>query len=341
MPDDPLAPYRRGPQPSPADQAQQPLTEHEALRLAITALNEVPNSRVRMEGYVSTYTLIPDLEKAYRAEEERARLEEAAPKGEATQNSKHTPGPWVLQIADTHINIVGHNGEVVLTGALALKRANLDLIARSPELVEENEQLKAVNAELLGALKELVESVPDYINQANKQVDVDFDVDAELYKARAAIAKAQPEQQPVSRREDTPRSIPSMTDAEIDAAAAHDFQLWEETHQAAREEERAASRQDELNRKLTALYPTIRHTLDLCEEALTELGRSNDGTPSIQALSHLQVIKKELGLLLQPERENNLPAANSPGKTAERGFTLLDEAREARTREIDIEEPER
>ena len=76
-----LAQFRRkSVQISSGNERQQPLSEHEALKLAITALNGVPNSKVTIEGYTNTYKLIPDLEKAYRAGTERTRLEELAPR---------------------------------------------------------------------------------------------------------------------------------------------------------------------------------------------------------------------------------------------------------------------
>jgi hypothetical protein len=77
--DDPLAPFRREQQPASPDQEQRSLTEHQALRLAIDALNEIPNSRVRMRDYATTYKLIPDLERTYQEGERRARLMELAP----------------------------------------------------------------------------------------------------------------------------------------------------------------------------------------------------------------------------------------------------------------------
>lgn len=79
MADDPLAPFRREQQPASSDQEQRSLTEHQALRLAIDALNEIPNSRVRMRDYATTYKLIPDLERTYREGERRAKLMELAP----------------------------------------------------------------------------------------------------------------------------------------------------------------------------------------------------------------------------------------------------------------------
>lgn len=48
------------------------------------------------------------------------------------------------------------------------------------------------------------------------------------------------------------------------------------------------------NDKVVELLPRILDTLDLAEDALTELGRTDDGTPSIQALINIQVIKREI-----------------------------------------------
>lgn len=75
MSDDPLAEYRRersaannmdmpGSKAGKADQAPEPLTEHEALKLAIDALNQIPNRSLTGE-YRNTYELIPVLGKAY------------------------------------------------------------------------------------------------------------------------------------------------------------------------------------------------------------------------------------------------------------------------------------
>ena len=79
--DDPLAEFRRERwQKNDMAPQHEPLTEHQALRLAINALNEIPNSGIRMEGYSNTYALIPELEKAYNASQERTKLEELAPR---------------------------------------------------------------------------------------------------------------------------------------------------------------------------------------------------------------------------------------------------------------------
>lgn len=63
MPDDPLAPFRRDPPQAETGEGQKPLSEHDALKLAIAALNPIPNSRLT-GAYASTYELIPVLEKA-------------------------------------------------------------------------------------------------------------------------------------------------------------------------------------------------------------------------------------------------------------------------------------
>jgi hypothetical protein len=76
MGDDPLAAYRRersqannmvmpGGQAGFPSQAQEPLSEHEALKLAIEALNQIPNRSLKGE-YRNTYELIPVIDKAYR-----------------------------------------------------------------------------------------------------------------------------------------------------------------------------------------------------------------------------------------------------------------------------------
>lgn len=62
MPDDPLAPFRREPQ-AETSATPKPLSEHDALKLAIVTLNQIPNSRLT-GAYASTYELIPALEKA-------------------------------------------------------------------------------------------------------------------------------------------------------------------------------------------------------------------------------------------------------------------------------------
>ena len=58
---------------------QEPLSEHQALRLAIDALNQVPNYRLMSGEHRATYDLIPLLEKAYEEGKANEKLIEAAP----------------------------------------------------------------------------------------------------------------------------------------------------------------------------------------------------------------------------------------------------------------------
>lgn len=77
------------------------------------------------------------------------------------------------------------------------------------------------------------------------------------------------------------------------------------THNLISKQEKA--HQTDMKRsKLEQLAPRMYETLLLCEDALTELGRANDGTPSIQALKSIQVIKKEAGYpqLVRSDRDH-------------------------------------
>lgn len=81
-------------------------------------------------------------------------------------------------------------------------------------------------------------------------------------------------------------------------------------------ETEAASQQEAMNRKIAELSPRILDTLDLCEDALTNLGRMDDGTPSIQALINIQNIKKELASPVQPGVDKNPFTAKDSSVTA-------------------------
>jgi hypothetical protein len=71
MADDPLAPFRRKPEPgTQAPEQAQVSDEHRALRAAIDALNEIPNTPLK-GAYKNTYALIPVLETVWeKAEKE-------------------------------------------------------------------------------------------------------------------------------------------------------------------------------------------------------------------------------------------------------------------------------
>ena len=81
MGNDPLAAYRRERSQRNGmglGQPQEPLTEHQALRLAIDALNQIPNRSLNGE-HRNTYALIPVLEQAYEGGKTTEKLTDAAP----------------------------------------------------------------------------------------------------------------------------------------------------------------------------------------------------------------------------------------------------------------------
>ncbi|HEU5375747.1 MAG TPA: hypothetical protein VFV38_09930 [Ktedonobacteraceae bacterium] len=270
---DPLAPYRRKePQPVSIGQAQQPLTERQALKLAIEALNEVPNSRVRMEGYTDTYKLIPDLEKAYQAGEDHARLKALASKMYDTlllcedaltelgrtddgtpsiqalidikvikkEAGYPLPGPDLQQELEKSAGNLSEEqvikwmqGTLIQApaepGTKAKDDATMALLdvakAAWQQSCADNEQLRAINAELLQALENLLS-----VEELNGGEIYDGTA-RRMEEASSAIAKAQPEQQ-LGSEQNVPRSVAAMTDAEIEAAAKHDIKLWEDARSA-------------------------------------------------------------------------------------------------------------
>ncbi len=66
--------------------------------------------------------------------------------------------------------------------------------------------------------------------------------------------------------------------------------------------------------RLAELAPQMYDTLLLCEDALTELGRMDDGTPSIQALINIQIIKKEADYPLPGPDLRQTPEKASDGE---------------------------
>ena len=72
--------------------------------------------------------------------------------------SKHTPGKWELQdfyIVSLNSGSWGNKTYIceVMEGSLDERKANAELIARSPELLEENDRLKELNKAMLEALE--------------------------------------------------------------------------------------------------------------------------------------------------------------------------------------------
>jgi len=79
MPDDPLAPFRRELRPDSTDeQTWETLTEHQALGLAIAALNQVPNHTLNGD-YKDTYKLLNVLDDAYGRGGEHEDISEVKP----------------------------------------------------------------------------------------------------------------------------------------------------------------------------------------------------------------------------------------------------------------------
>jgi len=98
---------------------------------------------------------------------------------------KHTPGPWRIekptefgQLNNQMIAFSGDNWEqfgAIFNGDFGSTEsarqkykeeaeANAELIARAPELLEENESLKAINKQLLEALGESAEIIKHDLN---------------------------------------------------------------------------------------------------------------------------------------------------------------------------------
>ena len=97
-----------------------------------------------------------------------------------TNEQKHTPGPWHVGMKPGPI-IYGPKGEqVTMLTTIMLSEdeaiGNMKLIARAPELLAENEQLRTHNAELVRALRKIAE----------KSIDTDA-----RNSARAILAKVQ------------------------------------------------------------------------------------------------------------------------------------------------------
>lgn len=71
--------------------------------------------------------------------------------------NKHTPGKWSIENNDLHINIISDRQMQRIAHVYRWSDnqydANAKLIASAPELLEENERLKADNAKLVEALK--------------------------------------------------------------------------------------------------------------------------------------------------------------------------------------------
>lgn len=107
-----------------------------------------------------------------------------------TTPTKHTPGPWTVEIVKDGGNwtynvrtVKPHNPAGCLGKHIAT--CNPLMEARG----ESNASLIAAAPDLLAALEDLVERAGTSMHQANSD-GAEYDVDAELKAAYAAIAKA-------------------------------------------------------------------------------------------------------------------------------------------------------
>ena len=100
--------------------------------------------------------------------------------------SKHTPGPWSYRKCQCGMEGCSQF-TISVQGSVGFQEADARLIADAPRLYEENQRLRNVNAELLAALKELVEIVDGAISDRSTGNMDSFT----LQPARIAITKAE------------------------------------------------------------------------------------------------------------------------------------------------------
>lgn len=119
-------------------------------------------------------------------------------------DTQHTPGPWTIAANMYGIGNMRVHGVEAKQGSVTQSiancgwddrgesAANARLIAAAPETAAERDKLKAINAELLTALREALDW-----NQADIDGLEDISPDMDMLEARRdviqdAIAKAQP-----------------------------------------------------------------------------------------------------------------------------------------------------
>ena len=104
--------------------------------------------------------------------------------------SKHTPGPWMqvgwgiypedtgntIKVCEMNSKIDSPYNEIV---------ANADLVARSPELLEENDRLKELNKEMMEALESVIEAMEWREGKTKKLPNDNW-----LFNVKEAIKKA-------------------------------------------------------------------------------------------------------------------------------------------------------
>lgn len=109
--------------------------------------------------------------------------------------ARHTPGPWHVQPSDHPggLLIKPIPGQVVAQcDEVPEMEANASLIAAAPETAAERDRLKAINAEMLEALKALHDRVRQHTSKHNPfDWQSGSDDRAMMEAAVAAIAKAE------------------------------------------------------------------------------------------------------------------------------------------------------
>ncbi len=114
-------------------------------------------------------------------------------------SAQHTPGPWINDAPGCVAKHWPEGGKatVCICPAGAEGEANARLIAAAPETAAERDQLRALNAELLAALRALVARDADISDLAlelatqHKGFTMDPDEARAWIAARAAIARAE------------------------------------------------------------------------------------------------------------------------------------------------------
>lgn len=203
---DPLARFRRKEPERETELGLPPLTERQALKLAISALNDIPNARMRLEGYENTYKLIPDLEKAYRAGEQKEGLEGLAPRmyqalllcedvlSHSARLDDGTPSVSTLIDIRAIKKEAGYPTEAQVIGMME-GVPGAPAVGHYPAPQEqqsmETAQLKDINTKLIAVLQGAIEQM----EQCESMFRDDKEFMGALTEARDTLAKVMPEHQ--------------------------------------------------------------------------------------------------------------------------------------------------
>jgi hypothetical protein len=116
-------------------------------------------------------------------------------------SAQHTPGPWVVvagnQRRAVRVCAKSETISVATVHSLTDQDANARLIAAAPETAAERDQLRALNADMLAALRALVARDADISDLAlelatqHKGFVMEPEEARALIAARAAIARAE------------------------------------------------------------------------------------------------------------------------------------------------------